>query len=95
MQIEESSTTKSIGSILTQKNVEKNYSAPKNKFQATRHQELAVSIAEEFNDIKHIGIYMRACKKHPESYIRYLLATIRELKPNNPGAYFTKLINKK
>lgn len=72
-----------------------NFSTSKKKFQATKHQQLAVEIAKEFNDMKHIGMYMGICKRYSESYVRRIWAMVKEYKPKNKGAYFVRLINKK
>jgi len=71
-----------------------NFSAKKDKYQATKHQQLAVEIAKEFNDMRHIGVYMRICKKCSESYVRRIWAMVKEYKPKNKGAYFVRLINR-
>ena len=81
---------KSIGDVLKDR-----LALPAKKGQATRHQQLAVEIAEEFYDMKHIGIYMKICKKFDENYVRRILGLVREIRPSNPGPYFTKLIFKK
>lgn len=62
------------------------------KGQATAHQQLAVEIAESFNDTKHLGIYFKICKTFPEPYIRRIWGLVKEANPTNKGAYFTKLI---
>lgn len=76
-------------------NLDKYRQPPKQKFQSTPHQQLAAEIAEDFNDVKHIGVYMRICKQYPDSFVRGVWATVKEIGPRNPGAYFTKLIYKK
>jgi hypothetical protein len=80
-----------ITSILNQRIIE-----PKTKkAQSTSNQQLAVEIAESFNDLKHIGIYMKICKKFPEPYVRHIWKCVKEINVNgNPGAYFTKIIYK-
>jgi hypothetical protein len=71
-----------------------NFSAKKDKYQATKHQQLAVDLAKDFNDMKNIGRYMWLCKRIPESRIRYVWSLTKDYKPNNRGAYFMRLINK-
>ena len=60
----------------------------------TRHQDLAVQIAQDFGDMKHIGVYMRICKKFDDSFVRRMWAITKEISPANKGKYFTSAIYK-
>lgn len=61
------------------------------KVQATRHQELAVKIAERFHDMKSLGIFLRLCKKYPEAKIRRCMEQAQG--KDNPGRYFVWLMH--
>jgi len=68
----------------------------KNKKQATLHQQTAEDIAKEFNDLDHIGLYMKLCKLYPHHTIIQTLEKVRASKnPRNKGALFTHLLLKK
>ena len=62
--------------------------------QATAHQQLAAEIAESFDDVAHIGVYMRICKRHNLNIVRKIWKEVFEMRPSNPGAYFTSVVHK-
>ena len=64
------------------------------KGQATAHQQLAAEIAESFHDMAHIGMYMRICKLYDLNMVRKIWKEVFEMRPNNPGAYFTRVAYK-
>ncbi len=64
--------------------------------QLTLHQHLAVKIAEELDDMKHVGFYMKVCKTFPHHLIQQALEKVKQAKnPRNRGALFTALLMRK
>ncbi len=62
--------------------------------QSTPHQQLAAEIAESFGDVAHIGMYMRICKQYHLDMVRKIWREVLEVRPKNPGAYFTSVVYK-
>ncbi len=62
------------------------------KKQATAHQQLAADIAESFSDVRHIGVYLKICKRFDMNLVRKAWKETLEARPNNPGAYFTSVV---
>ena len=66
------------------------------KLQSTRHQQVALDIATDFDDLKSIGIYMKICKK---LNLDYVVRMAKKVKSNsqirNKGRYFASIMLKK
>jgi len=58
------------------------------------HQQLAIDVAKGFDDMDHIGIYMKICKVFPDYFVRKKVTLVKEMNPRNPGRYFTSIMFK-
>lgn len=81
-----------LGDILKKK-LENN---KKEKAQATYHQDIAVKIAESFNDMKSIGMYMNICKRYGAGLVKAEWEYIMSRKDiKNPVGYFLSLFKQR
>lgn len=62
------------------------------KYQATHHQQIAVEIAEAFDDMKNIGRYMRVCKKNKDLAHATYIDIMERPNVRNKAAYFFSLM---
>ena len=73
---------KSIGKIL------KSYDPKSDKYISREFQSYGIHLAEEFDDYKHRGLYIRLAKTHPRPLLEQAYSFVIDSNAKNKGALF-------
>ncbi|MBI2420945.1 MAG: hypothetical protein HYV38_02590, partial [Candidatus Levybacteria bacterium] len=73
---------KSIGKIL------KNYNPQEDKYISREFQAYGIHLAEELDDYKHRGLYIRLAKTHPRALLEKAFTFCVDSNAKNKGALF-------
>jgi hypothetical protein len=73
---------KKIGTIL------KNYDPKEDKHISREFQAYGIHLAEELNDYKHRGLFIKLAKTHPRPLLEKAFSFVIDSKADNKGALF-------
>lgn len=73
---------KKIGTIL------RNYDPKEDKYISREFQAYGIKLAEDFDDYKHRGLYIRLAKTHPRPLLEKAYSFVIDSNAKNKGALF-------
>ncbi len=70
------------------KQILKNFDPIKDKYISREFQSYGIYLAEELNDYKHRGLYIKLAKTYPRALIEKALSFVSDSNAKNKGALF-------